>query len=438
MIVHTVFLSPMPETGAEFELPREEAEHLFKVFRVSAGDAVEVLDGAGHRGRAVVVAQKRLKMERVEFLPLPAREIHLYCALPRRNKQDDLLKQSTELGVTAIHPVRCQRSVAQSEPTPRWEVLVREACKQSKNPYLPQLAEPQDFADALHDAAQRRLALVYGSIVPAANPAFSDGRGIAYFVGPEGGFSPEEISLLERSGAVGINLGPYVLRLETAAVAGIAVLRKLLMLLLMLFLLSGCEKDVTQSGYMTKGRDYCNKGDFPLAEKFFRYAALKYPAAPEPAFALAALYEESLKEPFGAVYFYRQGLKYLPQDHVDRPVYEAACRRLETEIAATSSATAEPALLADLEKCRKENAQMRQLVQRQQWTVSALRRELDAAKQPAKKVPAEAKTYTVRPGDTLSAIARRCHVSQAELRRVNQLSETSVLQIGDVLILPEK
>ncbi|MCQ2352058.1 MAG: RsmE family RNA methyltransferase [Victivallaceae bacterium] len=438
MIVHTVFLSPMPETGTVFELPREEAEHLFKVFRASVGDAVEVLDGAGHRGRAVVVAPKRLQMGQVEFLPPPDKEIRLYCALPRRNKQDDLLKQATELGVTAIHPVRCRRSVAQSEPTPRWEVLVREACKQSKNPYLPQLAEPQDFADALHDAARRRLTLVYGSIVPAEKTAFADSRGVAYFVGPEGGFAPEEFSLLERSGAVGVNLGPYVLRLETAAVAGIAVLRKFLMLLMILFVFAGCEKDVTQSGYMTKGRDYCNKGDFLLAEKFFRYAALKYPAAPEPAFALAALYEESLDEPYGAVYFYRQGLKHLPPDHVDRPVYEAACRRLEAEIAASSPAPADPTLLAELEKYKKESTQMRQLVQRQQWTVSALRRELDAAKQPEKKVAAEAKTYTVRPGDTLSVIARRCRVSQAELQRVNQLSDKSVLQIGDVLILPEK
>ncbi len=386
MIVHTIFLFPMPEAGATFELPREEAEHLFKVFRASVGDAVDVLDGAGRRGRAVVEPGKLLKMETVSFFPPPAKEIHLYCALPRRNKQDDLLKQTTELGVTAIHPVICQRSVAQSEPTPRWEVLMREACKQSKNPYLPELAAPQDFAASLEEAKSRGLTLVYGSVAPAETTAFAEARGVAYFVGPEGGFSPEEFALLEKNGAAGVNLGPYVLRLETAAVAGIAVLRKLLAVLLLSLALTACDRPVNQSAYMAKGRSYQEKGDYVLAEKFFRRAALKYPGAYEPAFALASLYEESLHEPYGAVYYYHEGLKHLPKDHADRPFYEAACRRLEETLTnAHAAPVADPALTAELEKYRAEVISLRQIIQRQQHTVATLRRELDAAKRQKNK-----------------------------------------------------
>ena len=426
--MHAFFCHPLPSPGSRFELPPGEAEHLFRVFRAAPGAEVALLDGEGGRGYAKILPDKTLEMERTETLPPPEKELHLYTALPRRNQQDELFKQCVSLGVTAIHPVRCERSVALSEPTPRREALLREACKQSGNPFLPVFTEETSLGEALRDAQNRSLALAYGSIRGDDGHFNRNARGAAWFVGPEGGFSPDEIAALRGAGACGINLGPYVLRLETAAITGIAVLRKLLVIALLALFLAGCgERDVGATPLMVKGNRCRDAGDAPLAEKYYLRASHKYPDAPEPLLALAALYDEELNRPLEALYFYRQYLERLPADHPDRVVIGRGCERLSGIVAG------EAAKDTDAERFRKEIVLLRRIVFRQQETIRALRTKLEA-EAPAR---ADAK-YTVRPGDTLAGIAAKTGVPLEALRRANRLDRNSMLRVGDVLILPGK
>lgn len=211
--------------GAPVVLERGEHNHLFRVLRAKPGEIVGLLDGFGMAGTAKVEKGNILTLVTCEKAPLPAKRIHLYIAPPRRQKMDSILKQAAELGVYRIVPVHCEYAV--SEPGEnavggRWKDLLFEACKQSSNPYLPVVESMIPFPDAVADAQEKCNFVAYGSVRDPGNFQFESGDA-AWFVGPEGGYSPEELSVLERV-AHPVRLGSYILRVETAAVAGIAKL----------------------------------------------------------------------------------------------------------------------------------------------------------------------------------------------------------------------
>ena len=110
--MHRVFCTAISAVGTTAELEDREKEHLFRVFRAAPGDAVELLDGAGKVAGGVVLPGREVRIETVRTVPEPAVKLHLVCALPRRQKLDQLLKQAAELGAWSIRPLRCVRSVA--------------------------------------------------------------------------------------------------------------------------------------------------------------------------------------------------------------------------------------------------------------------------------------------------------------------------------------
>lgn len=213
------------EISAPVNLERAESNHLFRVLRARAGEIVGLLDGCGWKGTAQVEKGNLLTLLSKEKVEPPQKRIHLYIAPPRRQKMDSILKQAAELGVFRIVPVLCEYAV--SEPGEntvggRWKDLLFEACKQSANPYLPEISPMIPFKDALEDAKQNCQFLAYGSVKEKGTFSFDSGDA-AWFVGPEGGYSPLELAQLEDS-AHPIRLGNYILRVETAAIAGIAKL----------------------------------------------------------------------------------------------------------------------------------------------------------------------------------------------------------------------
>ena len=145
--MHRIFCGEIPDAGEVFLPAPREAEHLFKVFRARPGDAVELLDGRGKRAEAEVISGKQLIIHRVSVCEEPQEKLHLCCALPRRQKFDVLLKQAAELGAWSIRPVNCERSVAEGNPRERWELLLQEACKQSGNPFLPEIFREADVKE---------------------------------------------------------------------------------------------------------------------------------------------------------------------------------------------------------------------------------------------------------------------------------------------------
>ena len=208
-------------------LDHDEEKHLFRILRAADGDRVMLMDGHGETAEAEV-SGKRLQVLSRKTEPVPSFRLHLYLAPPRRQKMEQLLKQVTELGVFRIVTFFSERSVALpagENVRSRQETLLAEACKQSGNALLPICDGPVKFADAVTDARNRCPLLFFGAPAESGSVRPSDLTGdCAFFVGPEGGFTAAEESLMKEAGSQPLRIGRRILRVETAAVAGLAVL----------------------------------------------------------------------------------------------------------------------------------------------------------------------------------------------------------------------
>lgn len=210
--------------GDDVELMRAESNHLFKILRARSGEIIDLIDGCGTIGTAMIGNDRKITLESKTEKPFPGRRIHLYVAPPRRQKMDQILKAVTELGVYRIIPMICERSVAlpDADSADRQNDLLFEACKQSGNAWLPILEEPVKFSAALAEAKEKLPLNVVGS--PYENrDAFADlPDDIGFFVGPEGGFSDSEEQIMRAANFVPMQIGSWILRVETACIAGLA------------------------------------------------------------------------------------------------------------------------------------------------------------------------------------------------------------------------
>jgi len=215
----------------------EAAKRLATVMRVAPGDEVVLFAGDGREWRArVESAAKAAVVVRVEGLarqaPPPGVVLELWLATIRANRFELALEKCTEAGADVIRPVVCEHSQRGDEASAarreRWQRIVVEAAEQSGRLYLPVVAGATPLARAVESF---HGALVFGDVsgmgvrdIQALLP--STGH-FAFVVGPEGGLSGEEEALLRHRGALPLALGPNILRSETAAIAGTALLRAL-------------------------------------------------------------------------------------------------------------------------------------------------------------------------------------------------------------------
>lgn len=215
--------------GASVRLEKSENAHLFKTLRAAEGERCLLMDGRGNIGEAEVAAGRTLILRsRESAAPPEPPAVHLYIAPPRRQKMDQILKQCTELGVRRIVPVICERSVSLPDSDSingRWTELMFEACKQSGNAFVPETCGSIRFPDAVNDSRKRCGACFFGAVSGCAEQEMPGTcRDIAWFIGPEGGFTEAEEKLMRVSGFHGLHFGNWVLRVETAAVCGTAIL----------------------------------------------------------------------------------------------------------------------------------------------------------------------------------------------------------------------
>ncbi len=217
------------EPGVSVRLEKNESTHLFKILRASEGERCLLMDGRGNIGEAEVAAGRTLVLRSRTAVPPPrGPSVHLYIAPPRRQKMDQILKQCTELGVRRIVPVICERSVSLPDNdsiSGRWTELMFEACKQSGNAFVPELCGSMRFSDAARDSQACCDASFYGAVSECGEEDMPRTcNAIAWFIGPEGGFTEAEEELMRISGFRGLHFGSWILRVETAAVCGIAIL----------------------------------------------------------------------------------------------------------------------------------------------------------------------------------------------------------------------
>lgn len=198
-----------------------------RVLRLQPGEQVLALDNTGleYTVRLGEVGPGAATGEVTATTPAsgePATRISLYQALLKGDRWDYVLQKGTEAGIARFVPVMARRCVAQAEGEEkrrRWQRIVQEAAEQSGRGLIPEVAAPVPLADALTAPAPCRLLLHEGGRQPLRQALPADGRELALFVGPEGGFADDEVAAAERAGAAVVSLGHRVLRAETAGPA---------------------------------------------------------------------------------------------------------------------------------------------------------------------------------------------------------------------------
>jgi len=224
--MHNFYIDKLSKTGDEILLPNNEAKHLFKTLRATKGDTIGLLDGQGGYAEAEVFENKKIIIKNIKHHAEPAIKIHLFVAVPKRTKMDQLLRQCTEAGAWAVHPIITKFSVAVPDKiSERWHTLLQEACKQAANMFVPKLHAPCSLTAALDEIKTSQMSAFYGAVssdeIKLAQTSSPD---IAWLVGPEGGFSKDEEQEMLSNGVAPLNIGPYIMRIETAAVCGVSVL----------------------------------------------------------------------------------------------------------------------------------------------------------------------------------------------------------------------
>ena len=219
----------LAEAGDKASLPEGETRHAGAARRIRVGDAIGLIDGKGMRGTGIVetVARRKLTVtikERTRVKP-PVLSLYIASAVPKGERFRTMIDVLTQIGVAGIVPLICDRSAVKpkSSSLDRWQRIAIEACKQSRNPRVPEILEPCSVRDAL-DAVGGQDALAFADMNGASLEGIRPSKGRLYlFVGPEGGFADSETNLLRGHGGRPLNLGGNVLRIETAAIVGAAL-----------------------------------------------------------------------------------------------------------------------------------------------------------------------------------------------------------------------
>ena len=236
-MAHRFFVSPASISGDRVTFDAAQAHQLRNVLRLRPGAQVIVLDDSGTEYEVELTALKRDAALGQVCARQPSRaeprvSLTLYQSPIKGDRFEWVLQKGTELGLSAVVPLICQRSIVRDplrleSKRPRWERIIREAAEQSHRARLPRLLPPLPFPDACRESAQEtglRVLLhagASGAGLAARLPPNADR--MALLIGPEGGFSPEEISLAQACGIQAVSLGPRILRAETAGIAALAI-----------------------------------------------------------------------------------------------------------------------------------------------------------------------------------------------------------------------
>ncbi len=237
--MHRFFVNPSDISSCGVEITGDDVAHISKVLRLRCGDKISVCDQNGFDYVCTVseVGKERVFARVDEKLPSISESrvsVTLYQGLPKGDKMELIIQKCTELGVKKFVPVVMQRSVSRpkdaSKKTARYRKIALEAAKQSKRSAVPDVCDATDFESVL-DGIKDGDAL---NILPYENEKSTtlkevlrkncDAKNINLIIGPEGGFSDEEIADALAQNIQTVTLGPRILRCETAPIAAVAAI----------------------------------------------------------------------------------------------------------------------------------------------------------------------------------------------------------------------
>ncbi len=220
------FAESVSET--HWQIAGDEAHHLHKVVRLGVGDRVEVMDGKGGVADGVIedIASGFVNVRVTNKVQNPQPEVPMAIALGvlKYGDIDDLLPMLTEFGIDQVHifgQVGVAKDRLSEKVQARWQKIIRQACKQAKRPWLPEIVVHSDVSSLLAATGGMSRVVLDPDADELVGGAMLRGEGgpVLLIVGGEKGFSAEEQAILGASNVLRGRIGSYVLRAVTAAYA---------------------------------------------------------------------------------------------------------------------------------------------------------------------------------------------------------------------------
>ena len=236
------FHVPLPlapaDAGREVALPEATAHHALRVLRLAAGDAITLFTGEGGEYAATLTrAERRAAWARIDAFDPVEREsplaVTLVQALPATDTMDFVVRKAVEMGACAIVPVTSERSARVpagergDKRVAHWRQVAVAACEQCGRNRIPGVHDPQPLPAWLA-ARDVRPGILLAPTANAGLPALAaPAQALDLLIGPEGGWTADEIERARRAGVMAVRMGARVMRTETAGIAALAAIQTL-------------------------------------------------------------------------------------------------------------------------------------------------------------------------------------------------------------------
>lgn len=231
-----IFLPPEDISSDIVTVTGDQARHLALVLRVKPSDMISVLDGSGYEYecRIASVHKKEIKAEVIGKVPYSAESpisITLAQSISKGERMDIAIQKSTELGAIRIIPVITERSqVKHTHKVERWRKIALSAAQQSGRDKVPDIDEPTRLEEFLGSIPPGSSGIIFFEEKRERNlkkvlSGFKGIKEITILIGPEGGFTKEEVVAASEKGFIAASLGPRILRTETAPITALSIIQ---------------------------------------------------------------------------------------------------------------------------------------------------------------------------------------------------------------------
>lgn len=241
--MHRFFVAPENILGSAVQIDAEQTRHIDKVLRLKTGETIRVFDGLDHEYEVRLISKEN-GSRRGEII----QEIHRHSEAPlylslvqgmaKGDKMDSIIQKAVEIGVGDIYPLASQFAVVKvdqdrvGKKVERWQSIAREACKQCRRNRVPVVHAPQTFQQIMELVQGLPVILLYENedqtglkkILRDQREALLTAPRVFLMIGPEGGFSPEEVAAARAQGVLTAGIGPRILRTETAGIAAASII----------------------------------------------------------------------------------------------------------------------------------------------------------------------------------------------------------------------
>lgn len=238
--MYQFFVEPCQIQGKRVVITGGDVNHIKNVLRMRIGEEIAVSNGTDGKEYRCGIEEFTedevictLRFIREDGLELPAR-VTLFQGLPKADKMEFIVQKMVELGVYRIVPVATKRAVVKLDEkkakakAARWQAIAEAAAKQSRRRIVPEVGAVCTMKEALFQAASMDIKLIPYELSEGMDKTrelienAAPGQEIAIFIGPEGGFEEEEVSLAMENGFTPVTLGKRILRTETAGLTVMA------------------------------------------------------------------------------------------------------------------------------------------------------------------------------------------------------------------------